>query len=156
MDTINFSDVKKLIATAHQTLCVVIHALETKILVGEINHPAEAPSPKTKRKRRTKKEMETVILKDPFTGAPLSKTGPPHIKMDLEKEYQAGRRSDPILRDTDKGIGDLPEDKDPFFAKAKKKSEKKVPVETPSSINKNGGSLNEGKDSCLKGGRDGN
>ena len=56
MDAINFSDLKKLIATAHQTLCVVLHALNTKILVGEINRPTD-PAPKIKRKRRTKREM---------------------------------------------------------------------------------------------------
>ncbi len=71
-NVINVSDLKKLIATAHANLCVVLHALNTKILVGEINRPENSP-PKIKRKRRTKKEMGV---------AP---------KMNLEKEYQAGR-----------------------------------------------------------------
>ncbi len=109
MDTINVSDVKSLIAKAHATLCVVLHALDTKILVGEINRPLNSP-PKIKRKRRTKKEM-----------------GSAPVKMNLEKEYQAGRTS-PILSEANR-IGNLPEDKDPFFAKAKKKREKKEPTE---------------------------
>ncbi len=107
METINLSDVKKLIATAHSTLCVVLHALDTKILIGEINRPLNSP-PKIKRKRRTKAEMAFM----------------PPIKMDLEKEYQAGRTS-PSLSEANR-IGNLPEDKDPFFAKAKKKREKKI------------------------------
>jgi len=109
MEQINVSDLKSLIAKAHATLCVVIHALDTKILVGEINRP-EASAEKKPRKRRTKKEMGA---------AP---------KMDLEKEYQAGRTS-PILSEANKDIGNLPEDKDPFFAKVKeerKKKEKKI------------------------------
>lgn len=80
-ETVKVSDVKKLIATAHATLCVVLHALDTKILIGEINHPAETP-PKVKRKRRTKKEIMQ-------SGQRMELT--PKVKMNLEKEYQAGR-----------------------------------------------------------------
>ncbi len=111
-ETVKVSDIKKLIATAHATLCVVLHALNTKILIGEINHP-EAPSEKKPRKRRTKKEIALTATAG-------------HIKMKLEKEYQAGRTS-PSLSEANR-IGNLPEDKDPFFAKAKpkKKQEKKI------------------------------
>ena len=87
-NTINLSEVKKLIATAHATLCVVIHALDTKVLVGEINRPSATPPPKIKRKRRTKKEIMQ-------SGQRMELT--PRVKMDLEKEYQSGRTSDLIL-----------------------------------------------------------
>jgi len=82
MEIINLSDVKKLIGTAHATLCILLRALETKTLIGEINRP-EAPVEKIKRKRRTKKEMGA---------AP---------KMDLEKEYQSEKTSDLIFPDAD-------------------------------------------------------
>ncbi len=114
MDMINLSDLKSLISKAHATLCVVLHALETKVLVGEINHPSPSP-PKIKRKRRTKKEIA------------LNATAG-HVGMNLEKEYQIERLPTliPTLQEKD-----LPEDKDPFFAKAKrvyKKREKKEPT----------------------------
>lgn len=54
---IKVSDVKSLISSAHATLCVVLHALDTKILIGEINRP-EGPVEKIPRKRRTKREIE--------------------------------------------------------------------------------------------------
>lgn len=122
MDVINVSDLKKLIATAHATLCVVIHALDTKVLIGEINRPLNSP-PKIKRKRRTKKEMA------------LNATAG-HIKMDLEKEYQADRTS-PILSKADykanseaNTVGNLPDaDKGKAGEFFKKKREKKEPVE---------------------------
>ncbi len=114
-ETFKVSDLKKLIATAHATLCVVLHALNTKILVGEINRPLNSP-PKIKRKRRTKKEIMQ-------SGQRMELT--PKVKMDLEKEYQIERLPTliPTLQEKD-----LPEDKDPFFAKTKpkKKREKKI------------------------------
>jgi len=110
MEIVNVSEVKSLILKAQTALAVALHALNTKILIGEINHPSDSP-PKIKRKRRTKKEMGA---------AP---------KMDLEKEYQAGRIP-PILSasDANKNIGNLPDgDKGNTFYE-KKKREKKEPV----------------------------
>ena len=104
MDAINVSDLKKLIATAHATLCVVIHALNTKILVGEINRPAEVPYPKVKRKRRTKVEIAM--------DTPASRIG-----MDLEKEYQAERHDPLNLPDADKG--------NTFYSKPKKERKRR-------------------------------
>ena len=89
METVNVSDVKGLISKAHATLCVVLHALDTKILVGEINRPSDSVV-KIKRKRRTKKEIA------------LNATAG-HIKMDLEKEYQAERHEPLNLSDGDAG-----------------------------------------------------
>ncbi len=101
-NVINVSDVKSLIAKAHATLCVVLHALETKVLVGEINRPG-IPAEKKPRKKRTRK-----------------------VKMNLEKEYQADRIGPPLQKPLN-----LPDaDKDnPFYAKPKKerkKREKKI------------------------------
>ena len=140
---INVSDLKKLIATAHATLCVVIHALNTKILVGEINRP-ETPVEKKVRKKRTRKvkigEPGMIVANILDSSLPaagkvkkkrrtkkeiaLTGTGD-NIKMNLEKEYRAGRLPTliPTLQEKD-----LPEDTDPFFAKAKKERKKKVPV----------------------------
>ena len=114
MDVINVSDVLKLIATAHATLCVVLHALNTKILVGEINRPAE-PVTKIKRKRRTKNEMEARKHTP-------SMRNPPEPKMDLEKDYQAERHEPLNLPDADKGNTF-------YLKKERKKREKKEPVE---------------------------
>ncbi len=118
---INVSDIKKLIATAHATLCIIIHALDTKVLVGEINRP-DAPVEKKVRKRRTKKEIMQ-------SGQRMELTP----KMNLEKEYQSGRtKDDLILPESPNPSDNLPEDKDPFFAKTKKvykKREKKVTEE---------------------------
>ncbi len=105
MDTINVSDLKSLISKAHATLCVVLHALDTKVLIGEISRPA-AQVTKVKRKRRTKKEMESATP-----------------KMDLEKEYQADRHESLNLPDADIDSE--------FYGKPKKerkKREKKKPV----------------------------
>jgi len=120
-EIIKVSDLKSLVSKAHATLCVIIHALDTKVLVGEINRP-EMPVAKFARKRRTKKEMEVRQPKS-------SMRNPPPSPMDLEKEYQTGRTSDLILPESPKPPDDLPEDKDPFFAKVKKerkKREKKI------------------------------
>jgi len=100
METVNVSDLKKLIATAHATLCVVIHALDTKVLVGEINRPSDSVV-KIKRKRRTKKEIALTATAG-------------HIEMDLEKEYQAERHAS--LPDADRG--------NTFYEKKKKKEKK--------------------------------
>jgi len=109
-ETIKVSDLKKLIATAHATLCVVIHALETKILVGEINRPSD-PVTKIKRKRRTREEIARAY------GNRKTKKSP--IKMNLEKEYQAERHDPLNLPDADAGKAGE------FW---KKKREKKVIV----------------------------
>ena len=115
-NTINLSDVKKLIATAHATLCVVIHALDTKILVGEINRP-EPLAEKKPRKRRTKKEMEVCQPKSSMRNPqPTDLTPSP---MDFEKEYQAERHDPLNLPDADAGKAGE------FW---KKKREKKVIV----------------------------
>jgi len=114
MDTINVSDVKSLISKAHATLCVVLHALDNKILIGEINHPGD-PVTKVKRKRRTKNEMEARKHTP-------SMRNPPPPKMDLEKDYQAERHEPLNLPDADKGNTF-------YLKKERKKREKKEPVE---------------------------
>ncbi len=107
MDTVNVSDVKTLISKAHATLCILLHALDTKILVGEINRPSD-PVTKIKRKRRTKKEMAFM----------------PPIKMDLEKEYQADRIGPPLQKPLNLPDADA---NNPFYTK--KKREKKEVIE---------------------------
>jgi len=111
-ETVKVSDLKKLIATAHATLCVVLHALDTKVLVGEINRPTD-PVTKITRKRRTKKEMKVLPPTDPVRNSP---------KMNLEKGYQAERHEPLNLPDGDVGST--------FYTpkKERKKREKKVPV----------------------------
>ena len=104
-EIIKVSDLKSLVSKAHATLCVIIHALDTKVLVGEINRP-EMPVAKFARKRRTKKEMEVRQPKS-------SMRNPPPPTMDLEKEYQAGR-TPPILSEANR-IGNPPEDKNTFY-----------------------------------------
>ncbi len=116
MDTINLSDVKKLIATAHATLCILLHALDTKVLVGEINRPSD-PVIKIKRKRRTKKEIALTATAD-------------HIKMDLEKDYQVGRIPDLMVPGPIVVLPDADKDST-FYGKSKKerkKREKKEPT----------------------------
>ena len=54
MESIHVSEVKSLILKAQTALSVALHALNTKILVGEINHP-ETPAEKKPRKKRTPK-----------------------------------------------------------------------------------------------------
>jgi len=139
MEIVNVSEVKSLVLKAQTALAVALHALNTKILIGEINHP-ETPVEKKVRKKRTRKvkvvEPGMVIaniLDSSLPDAKKIKSGrrtkkemelaPPRSQpqMDLEKEYQA-ERHEPL---------NLPEDKDPFFAKVKKvrkKREKKVPM----------------------------
>lgn len=56
MDAIHVSEIKNLLAQVNKSLCVVIHALDTKILIGEIHRPAD-PVTKIIRKRRTRREM---------------------------------------------------------------------------------------------------
>ena len=103
-ETIKVSDIKKFISQAHATLSIVLHALETRTLIGIINQPG-TPVEKKPRKRRTKKEIA------------LNATAG-HIKMDLEKEYQAERQEPLNLPDGDKNST--------FYGK--KKREKKVIV----------------------------
>jgi len=111
VETVKVSEILDLVRKIHKDAQTAIHYLEGRILIGEINHPSTFSPPKI-RKRRTKKEMEVA----------------PKVKMDLEKEYQIERLPTLIPTLQEKN---LPEDKDPFFAKAKrvyKKREKKVPV----------------------------
>ncbi len=117
-ETVKVSDVKSLIAKAHATLCVVIHALDTKILVGEINRP-EALATKIKRKRRTKGEMEARKHTP-------SMRNPPELKMDLEKEYQADRHEPLNLPDADKGNTFYTTPNLTILKKERKKREKKI------------------------------
>ena len=118
MDTVNVSEITSLMLKAQAALAVALHALNTKILVGEINRP-EAPVEKKPRKRRTKKEIA------------LTATAGHFIEVDLEKEYQAGRIP-PIVSasDANKNIGNLPDGDagSTFYTKPKEKREKKVPV----------------------------
>jgi len=79
MEIINVSEIKSLVIKAQTALSVALHALNTKILIGEINHP-ETPAEKKPRKKRTRK-----------------------VKMDLEKEYQTERHEPLSLPDGDVG-----------------------------------------------------
>jgi len=123
METVTVSEILDLVKSISKNAQTAIHFLEGRILIGEINHPAFSP-PKIIRKRRTKKEITLDERGKIFTALTEPSEATPHIKMDLEKEYQAGRTS-PILSEANK-IDNLPEDKDPFFAKVKKvKKERK-------------------------------
>ena len=53
METINLSEIKRLLRRAQIDIEVVLHAMETKILVGEINRP-EAPKPKRIYRKKVK------------------------------------------------------------------------------------------------------
>ena len=140
MESIHVSELRAMVIRARGfvdgMLDEVINEIDTKILVGNIHVPVE----KKVRKKRTRKVKVTEpgmiianILDSSLPDAKKIKSGrrtkkemelaPPRSQpqMDLEKEYQA-ERHEPL---------NLPEDKDPFFAKVKKvrkKREKKVPM----------------------------
>ena len=136
MDIVNLSEVKSLILKAQTSLAVALHALNTKILIGEINHP-ETPVEKKVRKKRTRKVKVTEI--PPPQGEPLLPDAKKivrkrrtkkeialnatagHIKMDLEKAYQAER-----YRGIPEPIEPLPDGDAGSTFYTKKKREKKI------------------------------
>ena len=54
MDIINISEIRKYLGRMQIDLEIVLHAIDTKVLVGEINRP-EAPAEKKPRKKRVRK-----------------------------------------------------------------------------------------------------
>lgn len=54
MDTVNVSDIKKLLNRVQFDVKIMLHDLDTKVLIGEINRP-ETQVEKTPRKKRTTK-----------------------------------------------------------------------------------------------------
>ena len=99
MDVINISEIRKYLGRMQIDLEIVLHAIDTKVLVGEINRP-EAPAEKKPRKKRTRKvkvvEPGIVIaniLDSSLPDAEKTKRKRRTKKeMELEKEYQAGQQ----------------------------------------------------------------
>lgn len=141
METVKVSEILDLVKKIHKDAQTTIHFLEGRILIGEINHP-ESPVEKKPRKKRTPKVkivepgmIIANILDSSLPGAvkvkrkrrmkkemALNATAG-HIKMNLEKEYQAERHEPLNLPDADAGST--------FYGKPKKerkKREKKVPT----------------------------
>ena len=98
METIKIFEIKRLIWEAQRSLAIALHAIETKVLIGEINRP-EAPKPK--RIYRKKAEIETI-----------------------KRSSASGRFRDvPPVEHAEKfpeTLKSLSEDKSPFYAKPKK------------------------------------
>ena len=60
MEIIKLSEVKDLLSKSHKLLSVVLHALENKALIGEINRPSVSAEKKP-RKKRTPIEPGMII-----------------------------------------------------------------------------------------------
>jgi len=104
METINLSEIKRLILEAQRSLAIALHAIETKVLIGEINRPEP---PKPRRNRRKKAEIEAA-----------------------KGTSDSGRFRDvPPVEHAEKfpeTLKSLSEDKSPFYVKPKKGRKKKV------------------------------
>lgn len=130
---INVSDIKKLIATAHATLCVVIRALDTKILVGEINRPADLAEKKS-RKKRTKKVKygEPGMIVADMLDSSLPDVPKIKRKRRTKKEIESERFQDvPQKEHAEKfpeTIKSLSEDKSSFYNKPKKERKKREEI----------------------------
>ncbi len=118
METVTVSEILNLVKKISKDAQTILHFLEGRILIGEINHPAFSP-PKIVRKRRTKGEMEARKHTP-------SMRNPPELKMDLEKEYQADRHEPLNLPDADKGNTFYTTPNLTILKKERKKREKKI------------------------------
>ncbi len=58
MDTVQVSEIRTLLGRMQIDLSIVLHAMDTKILVGEINRPATSMEKKPRKKRTPKVKVE--------------------------------------------------------------------------------------------------
>ena len=98
METIKIFEIKRLILNAQSALAVALHAIETKIIIGEIHHP-EAPKPKRVYRKKVKAEIKT------FSGGVLG--GPektlPEDKSPFFTKPKRGRRKKALYEPSDEG-----------------------------------------------------